>query len=224
MYPLVQTLRGHEHDLGTTGDLRCSQRHRIDQNLPYPQRYKFHSRERKREFTEKEREREREVEPLKMSFWPRVRTLVRGWRRDLRWVMVESGERVSGIDLPLNLIEIVMSLLSPLPFPFGSAAPPSSIAVLCLVAGSLMSGYRLSASVCVSGSIVSESLGAAPVFHFFLPLVLWKFFSLKYFWQKVRFISYIFKRFIFYSLHFIFIAFSFYPKKHCPFWFLPLLF
>ena len=152
MYPLVQTLRGHEHDLGTTGDLRCSQRHRIDQNLPYPQRYKFHSRERKREFTEKEREREREVEPLKMSFWPRVRTLVRGWRRDLRWVMVESGERVSGIDLPLNLIEIVMSLLSPLPFPFGPAAPPSSIAVLCLVAGSLMSGYRLSASVCVSGA------------------------------------------------------------------------
>lgn len=167
MYPLVQTLRGHEHDLGTTGDLRCSQRHRIDQNLPYPQRYKFHSRERKREFTEKEREREREVEPLKMSFWPRVRTLVRGWRRDLRWVMVESGERVSGIDLPLNLIEIVMSLLSPLPFPFGSAAPPSSIAVLCLVAGSLMSGYRLSASVCVSGSIVPESLGAALVFHLF---------------------------------------------------------
>ena len=49
--------------------------------------------------------------------------------------MVESGERVSGIDLPLNLIEIVMSLLSPLPFPFGSAAPPSSIAVPCLVAG-----------------------------------------------------------------------------------------
>jgi len=55
MYPLVQTLRGHEHDLGTTGDLRCSQRHRIDQNLPYPQRYKFHSRERKREFTQRER-------------------------------------------------------------------------------------------------------------------------------------------------------------------------
>lgn len=46
--------------------------------------------------------------------------------------MVESGERVSGIDLPLNLIEIVMSLLSPLPFSFGSAAPPSSIAVLNL--------------------------------------------------------------------------------------------
>ena len=48
--------------------------------------------------------------------------------------MVESGERVSGIDLLLNLIEIVMSLFSPLPFPFGSAAPPSSIVVLCLVA------------------------------------------------------------------------------------------
>lgn len=53
----MQTLRGHEHDLGTTGDLRCSQRHRIDQNLPYPQRYKFHSRERKREFIERKRER-----------------------------------------------------------------------------------------------------------------------------------------------------------------------
>ena len=97
--------------------------------------------------------------------------------------MVESGERVSGIDLPLNLIEIVMSLLSPLPFPFGSAAPPSSIAVLCLVAGSLMSGDRLSASLCVSGSIVSESLGAALVFHFFI------FCSLKNLFFKIFFLS-----------------------------------
>ena len=47
--------------------------------------------------------------------------------------MMESSERVSGIDLLLNLIEIVMSLFSPLPFPFGSAAPSSSIVVLCLV-------------------------------------------------------------------------------------------
>ena len=62
MYPLVQTLRGHEHDLGTTGDLRCSQRHRIDQNLPYTQRYKFHSIERKREFRERERKRDETFE------------------------------------------------------------------------------------------------------------------------------------------------------------------
>ena len=55
--------------------------------------------------------------------------------------------------------------------------PPPSLFLVC----SQVSGDRLSASVCVSGSIVSESLGAAPVFHFFLPLVLWKFFSLKYF-------------------------------------------
>lgn len=127
-----------------------------------------------------------EMEPLKMSFWPRVRTLVRGWRRDLRWVMVESGERVSGIDLPLNLIEIVMSLLSPLPFSFGSAAPPSSIAVLNLFCLCLtLREYRI-----VSYPI-RERLGAALVSHF-LFFVLWKFFSLKYFFKHHCFFSFFF--------------------------------
>lgn len=77
--------------------------------------------------------------------------------------MVESGERVSGIDLPLNLIEIVMSLLSPLPFSFGSAAPPSSIAVLnlfCLCLTLRGVSYRI-----VSYRI-RERLGAALVSHF----------------------------------------------------------
>jgi hypothetical protein len=35
IYSLVQTLRGHEHDLGAIGHLQCPQRHRIDQNLPF---------------------------------------------------------------------------------------------------------------------------------------------------------------------------------------------
>jgi hypothetical protein len=35
---------------------------------------------------------------------------VRGWRRDLRSVIVESCERETGIDLPLNLTVIVMLL------------------------------------------------------------------------------------------------------------------
>lgn len=43
-----------------------------------------------------------------MSFWPRGRTLVRGWRRDLRSLMVESTERLMGIDLPLNLTVILI--------------------------------------------------------------------------------------------------------------------
>jgi hypothetical protein len=109
IYSLVQTLRGHEHDLGAIGHLQCPQRHRIDQNLPYHKdtiSLFNNSRERKRRI---QRERERK-EPLKMSFWPRVRTLVRGWRRDLRSVIVESCERETGIDLPLNLTVIVMLL------------------------------------------------------------------------------------------------------------------
>ncbi len=69
--------------------------------------------------------------PLKMSFWPRGRTLVRGWRRDLRSPIVASSERVTGIDLPLNLTVIVIpvvfdwrSLASPV------VAPASSIFLL----------------------------------------------------------------------------------------------
>uniref|UniRef100_A0A2P2KB53 Uncharacterized protein MANES_18G144200 n=1 Tax=Rhizophora mucronata TaxID=61149 RepID=A0A2P2KB53_RHIMU len=40
--------------------------------------------------------------PLKMSFWPRGRTLVRGCKRVFRSLTVESIDAVIGIDLPLN--------------------------------------------------------------------------------------------------------------------------
>lgn len=38
-----------------------------------------------------------------MIFWPRGRTLVIGWRRDLRSLTVASGDTESGIELPPNL-------------------------------------------------------------------------------------------------------------------------
>lgn len=46
--------------------------------------------------------------PLKMSFWPRGRTLVEGRRRDLRSLMVELGEIETGMLTPLNLTFMVM--------------------------------------------------------------------------------------------------------------------
>jgi len=48
------------------------------------------------------------VKPLKMSFWPRGRTLVEGRRRDLRSLMVELGEIETGMLTPLNLTFMVM--------------------------------------------------------------------------------------------------------------------
>lgn len=50
----------------------------------------------------------RRDEPLKMSFCPRGRTLVRGWRRDLTSLIDESGDVATGIDLPPNLTVILM--------------------------------------------------------------------------------------------------------------------
>lgn len=49
--------------------------------------------------------------PLKMSFWPRGRTLVEGRRRVLRSLMVESGEIEMGMETPLNLTFMVMVLV-----------------------------------------------------------------------------------------------------------------
>ena len=40
--------------------------------------------------------------PLKISFWPRGRTLVRGWSSDLSSLTEESGETESGIVRPAN--------------------------------------------------------------------------------------------------------------------------
>lgn len=51
---------------------------------------------------------EKKVKPLKMSFWPRGRTLVWGKRRDLRSSMVELGEIEMGIETPLNFTFMVM--------------------------------------------------------------------------------------------------------------------
>uniref|UniRef100_A0A803P0T5 Uncharacterized protein n=1 Tax=Cannabis sativa TaxID=3483 RepID=A0A803P0T5_CANSA len=46
----------------------------------------------------------RKKEPLEMSFWPRGRTLVRGWRRDLSSLMVESGDmRIEMISRELDV-------------------------------------------------------------------------------------------------------------------------
>ena len=167
IYSLVQTLRGHEHDLGAIGHLQCPQRHRIDQNLPYHKdtiSLFNNSRERKRRI---QREREREKEPLKMSFWPRVRTLVRGWRRDLRSVIVESCERETGIDLPLNLTVIVMLLfwaLGSLAWP--AVAPASAIFLLLLHFALWVSGESL--CVTVSRGVSEGIQGLHGYFTFWL--------------------------------------------------------
>jgi hypothetical protein len=58
--------------------------------------------------------------PLQMSFWERGWRSVRGWRRDLRSLIIKSCERVTGIDLAKNFTVIFMSLFCP----FGSLASP----------------------------------------------------------------------------------------------------
>jgi len=59
------------------------------------------------------KKRERLWVPLKMSFWPRGRTLVRGCRRDLTSLIVESRETEIGMDLPLNFTVMFIAVSWP---------------------------------------------------------------------------------------------------------------
>ena len=85
-----------------------------------------------------EKEREKKVKPLKMSFWPRGRTLVEGKRRDLRSLMVELGEIEMGIETPLNFTFMVM-----VAFELGSLAPLfASISTFSIDANPVMSASQ----------------------------------------------------------------------------------
>jgi len=120
----VQALRGHKHDLGPICDLWFPQSHTIHQQLPCkrePPRndtpfsglFTFHLNFKEKKGYISKKERERLWVPLKMSFWPRGRTLVRGCRRDLTSLILESRETEIGMDLPLNFTVMFIAVSWP---------------------------------------------------------------------------------------------------------------